>query len=657
MPQFLITAPNGKKYRITGDSPEGAMQALQQHLGGSAPAEEQPTSGAPAAPVDMASVYADEMLFGLPGKAAAGVGALIRAPFTDKSIGEEYSGLRDAYQNAREQYAEEHPARNLTAELAGGIAGAGKFLKGGKLAAEAVAAPVVRKLEGNLLGRAAGEAAGGAAIGGLSGYGHDESIAGGAALGGVLGGAARPVVEGATGAANAIGGMLGVGNAGRAKQAIYEALTRSGKSMDEVQADMASAVTDGQPEYMLADALGNSGQRMLSGVARTPGDMRQVIADTLMKRQAGQGERLSNALAEGFNAPDTAAQRAASLRAEREMLADVNYENAGRTAKAVDLNGAIRAADSILQPGVNKITSPSSKLAQDSTDALLSKYRARMTNGREMLSDFNEVLKLKSDITDEIQTLKNAGQNKKAGALGLIAKQLDGALEKASSDYRAANDAFRAQSRTVDAVDLGKQAASGRARSADTVQRFEAMQPGERNAFRAGYVDPLIARVEASSISPTTNKARSLITSKTGEEFPAFAVPQRADRMGRRIARENRMFQTANAALGGSKTADNMADIGEMASFDPSIIGSLATGNIKGAIVQSLTKGAQALNGRNQQTRDMIAKMLLQGSPTKAKADLAQAIEAGERLTEKQAAVVRLLIGATVPRVAAAGLN
>ena len=43
MATFKITGPDGKVYRVTGDTPEGAMQALQQHLGGAAPvANEQP---------------------------------------------------------------------------------------------------------------------------------------------------------------------------------------------------------------------------------------------------------------------------------------------------------------------------------------------------------------------------------------------------------------------------------------------------------------------------------------------------------------------------------------------------------------------------------------------------------------------------------------
>ena len=80
-------------------------------------------------------------------------------------------------------------------------------------------------------------------------------------------------------------------------------------------------------------------------------------------------------------------------------------------------------------------------------------------------------------------------------------------------------------------------AASGRTRATDNIARFSAMPEREQNAFRAGYVDPQIARVEASAVSPSTNKARMLITEKTGQEFPRLcgARPRRSD--GNRIAR------------------------------------------------------------------------------------------------------------------------
>lgn len=652
MPKFQIDM-NGKTYEIEAADEtalKGAIGKLQE-MSAAKPADTGNQK------VDASTVYVDEMLFGLPGKAAAGLNALVRAPFTDKTVGEEYRTIRDQYQNARKQYAEDHPIANTAASIGGAVHGGAttaRMLENGV----ATVAPRLAGMVGSSYGgRMAADGASGAVQGGLSAYGHDENVGTGALLGGAAGAIARPVIDAGGAAVNAIGGLVGAGNKGRAQNAIAEALMRSGKSADDVADDLARAAREGQPEYMVADSMGNSGQRMLSGIVRSPGDQRQVIAETLQRRQAGQGDRLANALAEGFNAPDTAAQRAASLEAGRKMLADVNYANARNSAGAVDVTGAIKAVDDVLRPGANKVMNPASGLADDSTDALLSKYRTRMTNGREMLTDFNEVLKLKSDITDEIATLERAGQNRKAGALSTLAKRLDVALETASPDYRAANDAFRAQSRTMEAVDAGMAASSGRMRSADTIEQFNAMQPGEQNAFRAGYVDPLIARVEAQSMSPTTNKARSLITAKTGEEFPAFAIPQRAAKMGDRIAREQRMFETANAALGGSKTADNLADIADMQSFDPTMIGALLSGNIKGAAIQGLTKGINTLQGRNQATRDLIAKALMETGPTRAKAVLADAVARGDKISKTNEAIIKALIagGASTPQRLLAG--
>jgi hypothetical protein len=396
-------------------------------------------------------------------------------------------------------------------------------------------------------------------------------------------------------------------------------------TVDDVAAALERARADGQDMFNVADAMGHSGQRMLSTVARNPNDMRQTVADTLTHRQMGQGERLSNALAEGFNAPDTAAQRAASLAAERANLAGVNYDAARAGAAAVDVSGALRAADDVLTPGVNRLANPGSGIADDSLEGVVRRARSLLSDGRSTLSDFGSVLRAKQDISDMIGAAQRQGRNNQVRILSEINGRLDTALERASPQYRAANDAFRAQSRTIDAVDAGKQAASGRTRAADSLRQFQSMDPGEQMAFRSGYVDPFIARVENSAVSPSTNKARMLMTGKTDQEFPAFAVPQRADRMGRRIAREQRMFETANTALGGSKTADNLADASEMAKFDPGVMMNLLHGRPIPAALDAVAKLANEAKGMPPAVMDRIAKALLETNPDAARAMIRQA--------------------------------
>jgi hypothetical protein len=186
-----------------------------------------------------------------------------------------------------------------------------------------------------------------------------------------------------------------------------------------------------------------------------------------------------------------------------------------------------------------------------------------------------------------------------------------------------------------------------RGRVEDTIPRFQAMaRPEQQASFRSGYVDPLIETVQ-STPGTMTNKARPLISDATQAEFPAFAAPGQGPQLMERIGREQRMFDTTRQALGGSATADNAADMADVQGFDPSMISAFATGGFRGAAMHGLQQGVNALNGRNTATRDMIARMLLQSEPTQARADLAQAVASGQRLTQAQESIVRALIGAT----------
>jgi hypothetical protein len=596
--------------------------------------------------VDASTVYVDDMLFGLPGKASAGVNALIRAPFTDKSVGEEYDTIRGQYQNARKTYAEEHPDANSFASVGGALHGGVTLGRAAGEAAQAIGSRIAptatQAISNRYLGRMAAEGASGAAQGALSAYGHDQDMGMPAFIGGAVGGLARPVTSLVGGTASAIGSMFGAGNRTRAQNAVAEALLRSGQSADDVFNDMTRAGQQGQPEYVVADSLGNSGQRMLTGIVRSPGNERQQVIEQLQRRQAGQTDRLVNALSEGFDAPHTAAQTRTAMTDARDAAADANYRAARNSAGVVDPTAAIGHADNFLQPGATGVMGNQTNIADDSVEALVRRARGYLTDGDSVLTDFNAAFRAKRELDRII------AKNPDVRELYPIRNALDDSLAAASDPYAAARDQFRRESQAINAIDQGTAASSSRTRAADNIDQFNVLTPEQQQPFRVGYVDPLIARTEAGSLSPTTNKARALITGKTEQEFPAFAAPGRGDVMGERIAREQRMFETANQAIGGSRTADNLADAADVMGFDPTmigIIGNAATGNVRTAALQALQRGANALQGRNQGTRDMIARMLMQGDPTRARAELADAVRKGQTLTRAQQEIVNALIG------------
>lgn len=634
-----VELPDGTIAEFPDDTPGDVIKsALQKRFA-------KPDTGTQK--VDAATVYVDEMLFGLPGKAAAGMNALVRAPFTDKSVGEEYDTIRGQYQNARRQYADENPVANTAASIGGAIQGGATLTAGAGNVISRVAPRLAQVAQGSYGARMGTDAVSGAVQGGLSAYGHDQSIGTGAAIGGLAGGLARPVIDAGSAVVRSVGGLVGIGNQARADSAITELLSRSGMTVDDVTDDLARAVRDGQPEYMVADSLGNSGQRMLSGIARSPGDMRQTIAESLTRRQAGQGRRLQNALVEGFGTPQTAAQTDEALRALRSSDASVNYGAARASAGSVDPTTAINRADDFLGTGGSLDLTG---IRDDSVEGVVRRARSLLTDGDNVVSDFDTAFRAKVELDSMIDSSNPILQRQ----LIPIRNELDRALERSSSGYANARNTFRQQSEVIEAANTGREAAM-RGRVEDTIPQFQGMRPDQQQAYRAGYVDPYIADIQKTA-GPMTNRARPLLTDATEAEFPAFAQPGRAPQLMERIGREQRMFETATQALGGSKTADNLSDIADVQSFDPTMIGALLTGNFKGAALQGLQKGINTLQGRNSQTRDMIARALLQNSPTRANAELARAVASGERLTRTQEAIVRSLIAGgstTAPRLQA----
>lgn len=589
-------------------------------------------------PIDASTVYVDEMMFGLPGKAAAGLNALVRAPFTDKTVGEEYDTLRNQYKNAREQYATEHPVANAAASIGGAIQGGAT---GGGYTGQIlsrVAPAVSNAMRGSYIGSMIGDAAAGASQGALSAYGHDENIGLGAGIGGAVGGLARPVISLGGQALSTVGGMVGLGNKSRANSAIAEALTRAGATPDDIANQLSDAVAAGQPQFTVADALGNSGQRMLTGVVRAPGEARQGIVEALQARQAGQGRRLQNALEEGFGAPMTAQQAEAAQKALRAAEGSQNYGAARAAAGSVNPTSAISQADSFLG---NSGSLPLTNIADDSIEGVVRRARSYLTDGTNTVTDFDSALRAKIEIDNLIEK----GTGTQQSQLIPIKRELDDALAVASAPYANARDTFRRQSQELEAVQTGRDAAR-RGRVEDTIPTFNALTPESQQMFRAGYVDPQIETLQGAA-GAMTNKARPLLTDASAVEFPAFAIPGQADQLMARIGREQTMAETMGQALGGSRTADNLNDVADVGNFDPSIIAALGRGDFGGAALQGLSRAVNTASGRNSQTRDLIGAILMQGDPTQARLSLARAVQSGQRLTDAQQSLVRALIGGT----------
>ncbi|MDZ7906516.1 MAG: hypothetical protein U5N55_12650 [Cypionkella sp.] len=547
------------------------------------------------------------------GAVAAGVDSAIRG----NGFSDGYSG---SLQMARQEELYDNYA-NPGSRLSGNIAGA-------TLPALASAPLAMGKTVLGTMGRGA---AIGATEGAMQGAGASNGqnttaqTIRGALIGGMIGGAA-PAIVGAVGAAKRgitdLGtGIFNVANQGKANRAIARAFQGSGRTQSEIDDALNWARNNGLPEYRMMDALGVAGQRQASGIARAGGDAGAEIARFLEQRQLGQGDRIGGFVEDAFGVRGTtAAQTTDALTAARSAAADTAYTAARGNAAPVDVTGALGVIDA------RSAGMQGGGIVGDGIDARLAGYRARLAgNGAGLgpdvtgaqLSDFNRVLGLKQSIQDDIGAAVRAGRDYEARELGKLVTELDAALEASSDMYRAANDGFRQASQVIGAVDEGASMAM-RGRAADTVPRFGSMTTEQQAAARVGYGDRLLERLEAVT-APTANRAGPLRSEKRVTEAAAMAIDPQT--YAQRLGFENDMWATQNRVMGGSRTADNLADQSAIDGLAGGALGvARSAGNLQFGDMAARVAGMiePLARGQTESTRSLIAKALMSNDPVAA---------------------------------------
>jgi hypothetical protein len=440
-----------------------------------------------------------------------------------------------------------------------------------------------------------------------------------------------------------IKGGFGAGNLERAKSLIAQTLNRSGKPIKDVVDNITQAGTEGQGMYALADALGYEGQRRLSGVSRIPGPQRNKVVDTLNARQDDHASRVIDTLKEGMGtAEGTALKKAAADTETRRLVGNVNYDEARAAAGAVDTSAVIQQLDDILTPGVTRIIGKGT-VADPGSFAKVKHARDLLTDGNAQATDFDAVLAARIEIG---QMIENAKGDVAALRLKPIRDALDDALSQASQPYAKARDTYKLQSEGIRAIEKGTTAAKG-GLTADTTSLFGSLKPHEVPGFRQGYVDPLIETAERAA--ETVNVARPLTSLKRKVELPAFAAPGQGDKMVRKIGRENEMFKTREQAIGGSATAQNLADNADTS--DVGMLVNLAT-NPKAAAVQGVAKFVAGAKGLNETTREMVADMLMETNPVVVQGLLKAAQKSGKDAVAARA-LLNMLFNQAAPKAAA----
>lgn len=631
MATFQITGPDGKKYRVTGENPAGAMQALKKMMDADANAPKHPAfdgsnipgynpeTGMVERQVGMlnsaATGAADATTFGFGDELAAGAGYLL-----DKlpgGGGKDYSQILSEIRGNQQAAQEQNPTSYMAGQVGGAVA-QGLASGGAGILSNAT----------TLGGRVLGGAATGATYGGLHGLGSGEGMGDRlkqagieGSIGAAVGGAFPLVAAGASKAYGMIKDALVGRQAAQQAGTSPEVLRMLGNVMDADgtrgptgAANMAKAGQDA----MLADAGPNARSILDTAIQRGgPGGVqaRQAIAD----RTARAAGTVTDALDNSLGQPEGLMSARNAIRMGSAGARSSAYDDAYNAA----INYAApegQALENIIKTRVpSKAIAAANELMRTeglSSKQILAKVADDGTVVFERLPDVRQIDYITRGLNEVADQADGAGKLGGTTAVGRaysnLSREIRDTLKGLVPEYGKALETAADPIRRSKAVEFGGKLLSS-AVTRDQVDDFAKGITGpEREAIAQGVrsrLDDLMANVTRTIQDGDTGareavKAIKDLSSRANREKLTVVLGKtRAEALFNEIDRAATSFDLRASVAENSKTYARLATdkkIGEMTA--PGTVATLA----QGKPLNAAQRIAQALTG--QTPEKVVAK-------------------------------------------------
>lgn len=672
MPTFDITAPDGKVYEIEGANAQGALQALQKHLG----AAPQPTAqqaatamasqpaadvaefdatGAPTGmrmqqPVQAAMPYGEQMrnvgrsldngmrlaangmTFGLADKLAGGMNSLTgRAATYDEGVKAERAttqAIRDA-----------NPMAAGAAEMAGGLVGGVGLMKSG--------ATLAGRVGSGLLPRILGFGAEGAAYGAAHGAGNTYSNkltdyvdnAKSGAFSGALIGGGLPL------AGAVAGGLYRTGSAFLGPR--VEGVGRGASSMLRAAAQADEAGLQGLskmgPDAMLVDA-GPSMMGLGQGAGTGTGAGRSKLVNALRTRDAQTGPRLAKALDDNLGPAPIPSRVEAQFRGERQALSP-EYEAAFNNAKAADTGKVIEAIDSMI-PNVR---------GQARTELMRVRDDLHITDaaGNTGVPDPHPraLFAVRRSIDGASSSATDSNVRR---VLGDVRKLVDAELTAKVPGIKAADAKFSGSMQQSEALERGQSVfETGRnaVRPAELVDELAGYSPGQISALRQGTRAEL-DRVVGTQVNDLNALERTLATPHdwNSQKFGAVFGEGPKAKVAEALMNNRRFRESYQNIVQNSQTAQRTEAAAAMKGGEGGNVPTDTT--LTGLGLKALNAVAKAISGAsNASTKDEIGRILASQGPAVQKI-ARQLLESAQTASANSRTLSRVL---SSPRLIGAG--
>jgi hypothetical protein len=206
-------------------------------------------------------------------------------------------------------------------------------------------------------------------------------------------------------------------------------------------------------------------------------------------------------------------------------------------------------------------------------------------------------------------------------------------MDAINPTYGRARATYADPMQVRDAVTTGREMAT-RGRAADNLAAFRDMRPAEQQGVRIGYADAVRAPLERTGNLPTGLREKSTKGAQELSELSLYQGPNRPgepDQLRKFLNREEQMQRTSKAALGGSSTVENLADVAAAPGGGDALglAKSAASGDVMGVVNSLLGKVPGVFKGESEAQRVAITNALLSRDPTRVQ-EMADRIAAHE---------------------------
>lgn len=681
MPTFVITAPDGRKFQVTGNgTKEDALAHIQQRYSG--PDFEAVTAPTPAgdqrpelsAALERKAANADQrgsladaaaqgFTFGTNDELSGVIGGVL-AMTRGKTFDEGYDlGTGIARRNLA-AVRRRHPVASTLAELAGGVGGvapailaAPEAAAGGSLLALAGRGTLAGAGAGAVYGAASADSEGG--NGALADLANPERVTGavtGAALGGATGGAfpvASAAVRGvARPAIDAV--RARINPQGFAAEKVAERLASGNKSAGEAANRMARAASEGQ-RLSLADVGGGDVQSLARTAVNVPGPARNRITAKANLAQLSQGNRLKRAVGDLFADPEAYQATKEGIIAARASAAKPLYERAYAqpVPYTFDLENVLNTPAGKAALAGAKVNSANRRepwaqwfASIDDAGNVIDKRRVPDTRALDEVKRTLDRMVEEAKAPADGSPFAKARATPKSIAIQTVRDDLVKFIDKHNPAYAQARKAALDNIQADEALEFGRNALNTDLRV--VAKKMAEFNDGQRELARIGSAEALRKKIDTAGF--THDAVRRIFNSRDQVKVlkALFGDTAEFNRFRSFIFNEARRTKTRTAVVGNSTTARQLADMQEAGQLSETAgaVTQAARGDLIGSAVSALQSGLRRLGGLTPQVADEIGKMLMTTDPAKVRQVLGQvrAIERARGNAENRRAAIRSVL-------------